>query len=153
MEKPRKAVKKPQQKPAVPTTRSSTRETIVQEKQVAKPKGKRTPDTMNVSEHIKKIYKIWKKKLEPDPNSNEEKTKLDDMSQFKVVSHNPSFDINSLCENIVTNAYFSGFTHGNFDKLGSDDKNKVEEAIYDIMDTFKYTPLEFSNSFPKSLYD
>lgn len=47
----------------------------------------------------------------------------------------------------------SGFTHVDFDKLGSVDKNKVEEAIYEMMAKFKSTPLEIVDSLPKSLYD
>ena len=32
------------------------------------------------------------------PNSNEEKTKSDDIGQFKVISHNPLSTIEKLCE-------------------------------------------------------
>lgn len=47
-------MKKPQKKPAIPTTRSSTRATTIQASEVAKPKGKRTPDTTEPSEPAKK---------------------------------------------------------------------------------------------------
>ena len=63
-------------------------------------------------------------------------------------SYNPSSDIDNLCENIKTNADLLGFTHVDFDNLGS-----IEEAIYDMMVTFKTTPLKIANSLPKSLYD
>lgn len=70
-----------------------------------------------------------------------------------MVSNNPSFDIDNLCENVLKNEDLSGFSHIDFDKLGSVDKNNVEEAIYDMMVMFNSTPLEISNSIPKSLYD
>lgn len=58
-----------------------------------------------------------------------------------VESHNPSSDLDNLCENIITNAYFSRFTHENFDKLGSYNKNEVKEAI---LASFKSIRLEFN---------
>ena len=82
----------------------------------------------------------------PQPNSNEENTKSDDLIQYKVVSHNPSSKIDNLCANITTNVDLSGFTHVDFDKLGKFDKNKVEEAIYDMRATLKKNPLEIANS-------
>lgn len=153
VEKLEKPLKKPQQKPAIPITRSSTRATTVQATKVVKPKDKRTLDTTELSEPAKKTYKKLKKKSVPQPDSDEEKSELDDLSQYKVVSHNPSFDIDNLCGNIVTNANLSRFTHVDFDNLGSVDKNKVEESIYEMMTTFKSTPLEIVDSLPKSLYD
>lgn len=57
----------------------------------------------------------------PQPDLDEEKTESDELSQYKVVSHNPSSNIDNLCENIITNADLSGFTHVDFDKLGSVD--------------------------------
>lgn len=92
-----------------------------------------------------------KKKKKED--SDEEKTESEDLIQFKVVIHNLSSYIDKLCDNIKINADLSGFTHVDFDKLGSVDKNKVEEALYEMMATFKSTPLEISDSLPKSLYD
>ena len=62
-----------------------------------------------------------------------------------MISHNPSFDLDNLCDNIKSNVDLSSFTHIEFDKLGKVDQNKVEEAIYDTMDTFKSTPLEIAN--------
>lgn len=69
-----------------------------------------------------------------------------------MVSHNPSFDFNKFCDNIKHNADLSRFTHVKFDKLGKIDMNKVEEAIYEMMDTFKTAPIEIGNALPKSLY-
>lgn len=146
-------MKKPQQNLDVPTTRSSTRVATIQVSEIMKPKGKRTPNIVESSEPIKKTYKRLKKKSVPQPDSNEEKNESDDLSQYKVVSHNPSSNIDNLCENINTNLDLSGFTHVDFDKIGSVDKSKVEEAIYEMMSTFKSTTLEIYDSLPKSLYD
>ena len=54
-----------------------------------------------------------------------------------MVSHNPSFDIDKLYQNTTINVDLSGFIHIDFDKIGSEDKNKVEEAIHNIMETIK----------------
>ena len=70
-----------------------------------------------------------------------------------MVRHNLSSDIDNLCENIITNTNFSSITPVGFDMLGSVDKSKVEEAIYEMMNTFKSTPLDIVDSLPKSLYD
>ena len=70
-----------------------------------------------------------------------------------MVSHSPSSNLDNLCENIKTNADLSGFTHGEFDKLGKIEMNKVEEYVYAMMETFKKTPIKISNSLPQSLYD
>lgn len=153
VEKPKKPMKKPQQKPIVPTTRSSTRETTIQEREFLKPKGKRTPEIVEMSEPTKKTYKRLKNKLVPQLDLDEEKIELDDLSQFKVVSHNPSSNLDNLCDNINSNVDLSSFTHIEFDKLGEAYQNKVEEAIYEMMATFKSTPLEIANSLPKILYD
>ena len=76
---------------------------------------------------------------------------LDEMSQFQVVCHSHSSDLDNLCDNIRHNIDFSEFTHVEFDKLGNLDMNKVKEAIYEMMATFKTTPIEISNSLPKIL--
>ena len=83
----------------------------------------------------------------------EEKIESDDISQFKVVSHNPLLDLENLCENVKNNADLSGFSHVDFDKLSKVEKNQVEEALYAMMEKFKTTPLELANSMPKSLYE
>lgn len=96
VEKQENPMKKPQQKPTVPSTRVAA----IQAKEVAKPKGKRSSNIVEPSELVKKSYKRLKNKLELKPNYDEEETRLDDMSQFKVVSHNPSSDLDNLCDNI-----------------------------------------------------
>ena len=75
------------------------------------------------------------------------------MSQYQVVSHGPSSDLDNLCDNIKNNANLLRFTHVEFDKLGKLDMNEVEESIYKMMATFKTTPIDISNSLPNSLYD
>lgn len=59
------------------------------------------------------------------------------MSQFKVVSHSPSFDLDNLCDNIKYNANLFGFEHIDLDKLGKIEQNTIDEAIYVMMTTFK----------------
>lgn len=70
-----------------------------------------------------------------------------------MVSHNPLSDLDNLCENVKNSVDMSGFTHVDFDKLGEVEKIQVEEVIYSMMEKFKTTPLELSNSMPKGLYD
>ena len=70
-----------------------------------------------------------------------------------MVSHNPSLDLENLCENVRNNANFSSFSHFEFDNLGKIENNQVEEVVYSMMATFKKNPLELANSIPKILYD
>ena len=84
---------------------------------------------------------------------NGQKTESDDMSQYQVVSHGPSSDLDNLCNNIKNNANLLRFTHVEFDKLGKLDMNEVEESIYKMMATFKTMDIEIYNSLPKSLFD
>ena len=79
-------------------------------------------------------------------NFDEEKTKSDDISQFKVVSHKPLSNLENFCGIVKNSADLSGFSQVNFDNLGKEETNKVEEALYAMMSKFKTTPLEFSNS-------
>ena len=70
-----------------------------------------------------------------------------------MVSHNTLSDHENLCATIKRNADLSSLKHIDFDKLGREEKNQVEEALYAMMSKFKNTPLEFSNTIPKGLYD
>ena len=70
-----------------------------------------------------------------------------------MVSHNPLFDLENLCEDIKSNADLSSLRNIDFDKLGREEKNQVEEALYAMMSKFKTTPLEFAKTIPKGLYD
>lgn len=136
MEKPKKkVVKLSQHKPIIPITRASTRVATKKVKVVEKPKGKRTFTSIELNQPVKKTYE--RRKYVAPTKSDEEKTEFDDMSQFKVVSHSPSSDLDNLCENIKSNANFSGFAHIDFDKIGKVEQNNIEEAIYVIMTTFK----------------
>lgn len=87
------------------------------------------------------------------PYSNEEKTELDDINQFKVVSHSRLSNLENLCENFKNNVDLSTFRHIDFDKLIKEEKNQLEETLYVMMSKFKNITLEFSNSIYKSLYD
>ena len=141
--------KKEQHKPTAPLTRSSIRDATAQAKEAQSTKGKRKDDVVELSMTSKKL----KRKLKPQEESNDEKTKSNDISQFIVVIYNPSSNIENLCDNIKKNADLLGFQHVNFDKLGSGDKNNIEEAIYDMMTTFKTTTLDIFHSIPKILYE
>ena len=70
-----------------------------------------------------------------------------------MVSHNPSSNLDNLCENVRNRVDLLGFSHIDFDNLGKFEKNQVEEAIYTMMENFKKAPLEIANSMPKSLYE
>lgn len=70
-----------------------------------------------------------------------------------MVSHKPLSDLKNLSENVKNNVDLFGFRHVNFDDLGKQEKNIVEESLYEMMSKFKTTPLEFSNLVPKKLYD
>lgn len=70
-----------------------------------------------------------------------------------MVSHDPTSDLDNLCENIRNNANLSDFSHIDFENLGKVEKNQVEEAIQDMMATFKKAPLDIANSMPKILYE
>ena len=141
MRKPKKVSKPIQPKPTTPTIRASTRVTTQKAKEVAKPKEKTV-----------EAQKRPKRKYVSQVEFDEEKIELDDKSQFQVVSHSPSSNLDNLCENSRKNANVSRFSHTEFDNLGKIEKNQVEEVVYAIMEIFKITPLELSNSIPKSLY-
>ena len=70
-----------------------------------------------------------------------------------MVNHNPSSNLDNLCENIWINVDLLGFSHIDFDNLGKIEKDQVEEVVYAMMVVLKKNPLEFVNSIPKILYD
>lgn len=151
MVKAKKVVKNVQHQPATPVTKSCTRENTKKIKEVEKPRGKTAISPIEESQPEKK-NKLRRKYVAPTKSDGERK-ELDDISQFQVVSHNPSSDIDNLCENVNNKADLSGFAHVVFDKLGKIDQNKVEDAIYEMMDTFKTPPIDISSSLLKSVYD
>ena len=99
------------------------------------------------------MQKKQRRKYIAQPNSDEERTKSEDTSQFKVVSHKPQFDLKNLRENIKNKVDLSSLKNFNFEKLGKEEKNLVEEALHEMMSKFKNTPLEFPNTIPEILYD
>ena len=99
------------------------------------------------------MQKKKRRKNVSQPNLDEERTELEDTSQFGVVSHKPQSDLENMCETIKNNVDLSGSKNTNFEKLEREEKNQVEEALYAMMSKFKNTPLEFSNTIPKSLCD
>ena len=86
------------------------------------------------------------------PEYNEERTKFDDNSQFRVVSHTPKSNLQNICDNVRDNADFSCLKGLDFNKLSKEEQNMVEESIYTMMAKFKNTPLELDDSMPKELY-
>ena len=46
----------------------------------------------------------------------------------------------------------TGLKNIDFGKLAREEKNKVEDLVYAMMEKFKNTPLELDNSMPKELY-
>ena len=80
-----------------------------------------------------------------------EKADLDDLSQYKVVSHKPKSAIDIFCEKIRNDVVFSGFKKLHYEKLDKEDKVKIEEAMYDMMSTLKITLLEISGTIPRRL--
>ena len=69
------------------------------------------------------------------------------------MSHNPSLDLDKLCENVRNNIDLLGFSHIDSENLIKVEKNQVEEVIYAMMSNFKKAPLEIANSIPKLLYE
>ena len=53
--------------------------------------------------------------------SDEERTESDDNSQFRVVSHTPTFDLENSCDNIRDNANLSGLKDIEFNKLSREE--------------------------------
>lgn len=87
-----------------------------------------------------------------DVEDDEEKTELDDTSQFKITVHKSPQTIDELCENIKGNVGMTCFKYIKYDTLETIDKENIEEAVLDMMATSKYTPLEFGNLVPNELY-
>lgn len=89
-------------------------------------------------------------------NDEEEKakrTESDDLSQFKIATHKKPQDIDEVCENIRNSVGLSGFHFIKYDALSNVDKKKVEEAMLDMMVTFKYTPIQLGKMILEDLYN
>ena len=142
MTRSKKIAKPSQPKLTTPTTRASTCFTALKAKEKTKP-----------TEKGGEVQKKPMRKYIAQDESDEERTKLDDNSQFQVVSHNPSSELENLCENIKNSVDLTRFSHIDFDNLGKVENNQVEEAIYATMTNFKKAPIEIANPMPKSLYE
>lgn len=70
-----------------------------------------------------------------------------------MVSHPPKFFIENIYENVRNNVDLTSLKSVNFEKLGREEKNLVEEAVYVMMSKFKNTPLGFDNTLPKGLLE
>ena len=99
------------------------------------------------------MKKKLRRKYVAQPNSDEERTELEDTSQFRVVIHASKSDLEKNCDNVKDNVDLTGLKNIDFGKLSREEKNMIEESMYAMMEKFKTTPLEFSNVVPKSLYD
>ena len=61
------------------------------------------------------------------PERDDEKTKLKDTCQFRVLSHAPKSDLEKICDNVKDNVDLSGLKKNEFSKLGREDQNVLEE--------------------------
>ena len=68
-----------------------------------------------------------------------------------MVSHSPKSVIDKLCVNI-RKANLNGLKTLNFNKLNKEEKKKIEESMYIMMEKYKHTPLELDSTMPKELY-
>ncbi len=123
MARTKKIAKPIHPKPTTPTTRVNT-----------------CTNTQKAKEKTKQIEQGGQEKKRPrrkyvaQLDSEEEKMKLDDNNQFKVVGYNPLLDLENLFENVRNSIDLLGFSHVDFDKLGKVEKNQVEEALYAMME-------------------
>ena len=68
-----------------------------------------------------------------------------------MLSHKPQSEIDILCNNIKTHANLSRFKKLHFDKLIKEDKVRIEESTYEMMEKFKTNPLEIVDTLPQRL--
>ena len=69
-----------------------------------------------------------------------------------MISHTPKSNLENIFHNVENNANLIGLKSINFEKLGREEENQVEESIYAMMSKFKNTPLKLDNTIPKELY-
>ena len=84
---------------------------------------------------------------------DEERTRLEDTSHSRIAVQKLPQTIDEQCENIKGSGGMIWFKFIKYDTLGIVNKAKIEEAFLDMMETFKYTPLESSNLIPNELYN
>ena len=80
---------------------------------------------------------------------SEEETK--DTSQFRGVSHPSKSKVDIVCIDIVEHANMSRLKDINFDELNREERIRIEESIYDMMEKFKLTPLELDTTMSKEI--
>ena len=86
-------------------------------------------------------------------DEEEDKIDYDDVKQFKVDVHKCPTNIEEICQNIKSSAGLLGLEFIKYDKLNKTDKLKIEEAMYEMMATFKTMPLEIGNIISKEIYN
>ena len=70
----------------------------------------------------------------------------------RIVVHKKPQTIDEVCKKNRGGVHLFGFHFINFYKLNKVDKNKVEETLIEMMENFKYTPLELGNMIPNERY-
>lgn len=141
----KKVAKPTQVKTQSPTTRETTRASTQRTKKIPSEKEEVTKETGGEKKRKRRYV------AQPD-YEDEEKTKSDDISHFRVVSHPQKPNLDKICDD-VKNANFDNLKGINFEKPSREENNKLENSIYAMMAQFKYTPLELDNTMPKELYE
>lgn len=59
--------------------------------------------------------------------------------------------IDQVCENFKKSVGIVGFKQIKYDSLNKEDQEKFEKAMIDMMEKFKYTPIELGKGIPKYL--
>ena len=98
------------------------------------------------------MQKILRRRYVAQLDSDDERTELEDINQFKVVSHTSKSDLEKIYDNVKENVDLIRLKNIEFNKLNREDQNKVEESVYAMMEKFKNAPLELDNTMPKDLY-
>ena len=105
--------------PTKPTTRASTRATTKEAKEQEKKKA---------YEQEGPSKKKLRRKYISQPDSDEEKKKSKETSQFRVVSHTTKSDLENICDNIKNNADLTGLKSIDFNKLSIEEKNLKNQS-------------------------
>ena len=80
---------------------------------------------------------------------DDDKIESDNPNQYRVVSTKTEVDI--LYNKTKNNADLSNLKKFHFGKLSKEDKTKIEEAIYQMLWTFKKVPMEITEKLPRRL--
>lgn len=95
--------------------------------------------TRVVSSHPKK--KSRRKLVLQKDDDDEEMTNIDDNRKLKVERHRHPTSVDEICQNIKIIGGLAGFNLIKFERLRKDDKENIEEAMIEMICTFKMTPL------------